>query len=242
MPELSRGRMGHVPQRPAHRARHQGAARVWAEQFRENAVHLVKLDPSLKSVWRADGAGQHPGEGVGADRADRATLELATRLRACDRGGADWANRRHDGNQRKLKVHVLDRLTDGPNRNLSKTSVPSTHPGCANDLSAKADIIIECARHGPLSLEVMQSNGQQAIVCLTGISSGSRSIPFSPAELNKHMVLENDVVFGSVNANRHHYEQAAAALMLADTDSWLERVITRRVPLSRSRGSGATAE
>ena len=46
------------------------------------------------------------------------------------------------------------------------------------------------------------------------------------------MVLDNDVVFGSVNANRRHYEMAADALARADKD-WLARMITRRVPLAR---------
>jgi threonine dehydrogenase-like Zn-dependent dehydrogenase len=45
-------------------------------------------------------------------------------------------------------------------------------------------------------------------------------------------VLENDVVFGSVNASRRHYELAADALAAADP-AWLERLITRRVPLDR---------
>jgi hypothetical protein len=48
------------------------------------------------------------------------------------------------------------------------------------------------------------------------------------------MVLKNQVVFGSVNANRRHYEAAAAALAKADKE-WLARLITRRVPLSRWR-------
>ena len=52
--------------------------------------------------------------------------------------------------------------------------------------------------------------------------------------LNRDIVLENDVVFGSVNANRRHYEAAAAALAAADR-SWLERLITRRVPLDSWR-------
>ena len=47
-------------------------------------------------------------------------------------------------------------------------------------------------------------------------------------------MLENDVVFGTVNANRRHYEAAAAALAAADR-GWLERLITRRVPLDRWR-------
>jgi glucose 1-dehydrogenase len=47
-------------------------------------------------------------------------------------------------------------------------------------------------------------------------------------------VLENDLVFGSVNANRRHYEAAADALAKADR-VWLERLITRRVPLEQWR-------
>jgi hypothetical protein len=46
------------------------------------------------------------------------------------------------------------------------------------------------------------------------------------------MVLENTVVFGTVNANRRHYEAAAAALARAD-HGWLERLITRRLPFQR---------
>jgi threonine dehydrogenase-like Zn-dependent dehydrogenase len=48
------------------------------------------------------------------------------------------------------------------------------------------------------------------------------------------MVLENDVVIGSVNANLRHYAAAAQALATADRD-WLASLITRRVPLDRFR-------
>jgi glucose 1-dehydrogenase len=44
------------------------------------------------------------------------------------------------------------------------------------------------------------------------------------------MVLDNETVFGSVNANRRHYEMAAEALAHADK-RWLARLITRRVAL-----------
>ena len=44
------------------------------------------------------------------------------------------------------------------------------------------------------------------------------------------MVLENDVVFGSVNANRRHYELAAEALAKADPAGW-PALVNRRVPL-----------
>ena len=50
--------------------------------------------------------------------------------------------------------------------------------------------------------------------------------------LNRSMVLENVAVVGSVNANRRHYEAAAAALGKADR-SWLGRLVNRRVPLEQ---------
>ncbi len=50
--------------------------------------------------------------------------------------------------------------------------------------------------------------------------------------LNRELVLRNNVVFGSVNANRTHYEAAATALARAD-HAWLDALITRRVPMSR---------
>ncbi|MFY9671707.1 MAG: theronine dehydrogenase, partial [Trebonia sp.] len=47
-----------------------------------------------------------------------------------------------------------------------------------------------------------------------------------------NMVLQNSVLFGSVNANRHHYELAAKALAQADS-GWLGDLITRQVPLDQ---------
>jgi hypothetical protein len=44
------------------------------------------------------------------------------------------------------------------------------------------------------------------------------------------MVLANKAVIGSVNANRRHYEAAAAALAKAD-QGWLDGLITRSVPI-----------
>jgi hypothetical protein len=49
---------------------------------------------------------------------------------------------------------------------------------------------------------------------------------------NKHMVLTNKVLFGSVNAARSHYEAAAEVLARADPE-WLGRLISRRVPAER---------
>lgn len=55
-------------------------------------------------------------------------------------------------------------------------------------------------------------------------------LPVDAGTLNRHLVLQNDVVFGSVNANRADYDAAARALSAADP-AWLAGPITRRVPL-----------
>jgi threonine dehydrogenase-like Zn-dependent dehydrogenase len=71
------------------------------------------------------------------------------------------------------------------------------------------------------------------IVCLTGVSGGGRRITLDGGALNRELVLENDVVLGSVNANQRHFAAAADVLAGAD-DSWLERLVSRRVPLHQA--------
>ncbi|HEX5211620.1 MAG TPA: hypothetical protein VFW22_07795, partial [Pseudolabrys sp.] len=91
-----------------------------------------------------------------------------------------------------------------------------------------------CTGAATVVLDAMSRTAPSGIVCLAGVSSGGHKLAFDFGDLNRTMVLENEVVFGSVNANRRHYRAAAEALAKADKD-WLARLITRRVPLSRWR-------
>jgi threonine dehydrogenase-like Zn-dependent dehydrogenase len=81
-------------------------------------------------------------------------------------------------------------------------------------------------------LDVMCKAAPNGVVCLTGVSSGGRTIDFDAGALNRALVLENNVVFGSVNANRRHWTAAADALAKAE-QGWLAGLITRRVPVDR---------
>src|SRR6266540_3459907 len=89
--------------------------------------------------------------------------------------------------------------------------------------------VLECTGVAELVAGAMQHTAPGATVCLTGVAA-SRNLSVDVGALNNELVLENDVVFGSVNANRRHFEQAVAALQAADPD-WLKRLITRTVPL-----------
>jgi Glucose dehydrogenase C-terminus len=68
------------------------------------------------------------------------------------------------------------------------------------------------------------------------VSSAGVAATVDPGLLNRNMVLRNSVLFGSVNANRHHYELAARALAQADP-GWLAGLITRQAPLQRWTGA-----
>ena len=136
------------------------------------------------------------------------------------------------GAQRGLDVHVLDHTQDGPKPELVRRLGATYHGGSLDDIGVRPDVVIECTGASSLVIDVMGRTAPNGIVCLAGLSPGRRNVAVDVAGLNRSMVLENDVAFGSVNANRRHYEAAAAALAAADAD-WLHAMITRRVPLDR---------
>jgi threonine dehydrogenase-like Zn-dependent dehydrogenase len=135
--------------------------------------------------------------------------------------------------QQGMDVHVYDRVTAGVKPGLVRDLGATYHAG---DLAAlrdlEPDIVLECTGASAVVLEVMQNTASNGVVCLAGVSSGRRTVSLDLATLNRTMVLENDLVFGSVNANRRHYEMAARCLAAADP-AWLARLITRRVPLAQ---------
>ena len=137
------------------------------------------------------------------------------------------------GRQRGLAVHVFDRVVDGPKPQLVEDLGARYHGGELASLGDLApDIIIECTGATPVIVDAVTRSAPSGIVCLAGISSGGHAISLNVDEVNRRMVLENDAVFGSVNASRSHYEAAAAALASAEP-SWLSGVISRRVPIDQ---------
>jgi glucose 1-dehydrogenase len=135
------------------------------------------------------------------------------------------------GVERGFDVHVLDQVEDGRKPELVRRLGATYHAGEVA-AAGPADIVIEATGVGPVVGQALGATTRNGIVCLTGVSSGGRTLDFDIGAFNRSLVLENDVVFGSVNANRRHYEAAAKALARADRD-WLRGLITRRVPLDQ---------
>ena len=136
------------------------------------------------------------------------------------------------GRQRGLEVDVVDSLTTGPKPQLVRDLGARYHTGGVKSVDRIPHVALECTGVPQLVFDMMQVTTPGGIVCLTGVSTGGREIAIDLGSLNRSMVLENDVVFGSVNANCRHYEAAAEALAHADR-AWLARLITRRLPLGQ---------
>jgi threonine dehydrogenase-like Zn-dependent dehydrogenase len=128
---------------------------------------------------------------------------------------------------------VVDLVTEGRKpqmvRRLGASYFPASDLGDAAD---EADIVIECTGFLQMLLEAGPQHVRQRIICLTGVSPAGAESTVDPGLLNRNMVLQNSVLFGSVNAGRPHYELAAQALAQADP-TWLADLITRQVPLSQ---------
>lgn len=138
------------------------------------------------------------------------------------------------GMQRGLEVHVLDLADRGPKpAAVSALGGHYHHDGIEDALArAQPDIIVEATGVSSLILAAIGGTAPYGIVCLTGVSPTGRTISVDVGAANREMVLENDAVVGSVNANLRHYAAAADALAKADL-GWLDRLVTRRLPLRR---------
>ena len=131
------------------------------------------------------------------------------------------------GKQRGLEIHVLDRVESGPKPDLVRALGATYHSGTVAGVGVEPDVIVECTGVGQVIADAIQVIGPGGVVCLTGVGSGGRSSGLTTADVAAEMVLRNNVVVGTVNANKRHWYKAAEALAAADRD-WLSRLITRR--------------
>jgi threonine dehydrogenase-like Zn-dependent dehydrogenase len=134
------------------------------------------------------------------------------------------------GRQRGLEVHVLDRETAGPKPKLVAALGAQYHLGKIAQAGPAPDVIVECTGVPQLVLDAIEHLGPNGVLCLTGVSTVGPKLCIEAGGIDRQLVLENGVLFGSVNANRRHYEAAGEALRRADK-GWLEGLITRRVGL-----------
>ncbi|WDT71828.1 MAG: glucose 1-dehydrogenase [Candidatus Manganitrophus sp.] len=126
----------------------------------------------------------------------------------------------------ELDVHVLDRAESGPKPELVRALGATYHTGSVLDLTFEPDIIVECTGAGPVIADAIHKVGEGGILCLAGVGLGGIATR-AVGDVAAGAVLKNNVIVGSVNANKRHWYKASKALARADR-KWLSRLITRR--------------
>ena len=136
------------------------------------------------------------------------------------------------GVQRGLDVHVLDHNEEGPKPALARELGATYHSDGGDMARLQPDIVVECTGAPSVIRDCLGVTAPAGILCLAGVTAPGNKFDLDIGSLNRMIVRDNDVVFGTVNANRWRYKMAADALARADK-VWLGRLITRRVPLDR---------
>ena len=133
------------------------------------------------------------------------------------------------GKQLGLEVHVLDRIESGAKPDIVRALGATYHAGALSGIGFEPDVIIECTGVGQVIVDSIQTVAPGGVVCLTGVGSGGRTVGLATADVASNIVLRNNVVVGSVNANKRHWYKAAQFLSRED-QVLLARLVTRREP------------
>ncbi len=94
------------------------------------------------------------------------------------------------------------------------------------------DLIFECTGYSPIVFDAMQALNQNGVLILSSVTGGERKVDAVPADkINQQFVLGNKVMFGTVNANREHFEMGVKDLALCEAmyEGWLSRMLTHKI-------------
>jgi glucose 1-dehydrogenase len=203
-----------------------------SERFRSHPDHVVKVDPTLGNL----GVLLEPTSVVAKawdhiERIGRRSTWAPRKVLITGAGPIGLLAALLSA-QRGFDTVVFDRATSGRKPDMVTELGATYHHGDVAEIPADADIVIECTGFAQLVLDAGDHDVHNRITCLTGVSAAGGETTVDVGLLNRRMVLQNGAVFGSVNANRRHYELAADALATADP-GWLAGLITREVSIDR---------
>jgi threonine dehydrogenase-like Zn-dependent dehydrogenase len=94
------------------------------------------------------------------------------------------------------------------------------------------DIIIEATGSAKVVFDAMEILAPNGVLCLLSVTGGQTMNPEPIDLINQRLVLGNQIVFGSVNANPRHFAMGVKDLVAIDR-KWpgaLGRLLTNRIP------------
>lgn len=154
---------------------------------------------------------------------------------------------------RGLDTHVVGREPETDNRAQLAKKMGATYHSVANqtlfDVKKEMppiDIAIEATGVASVAFDGMQMLGRNGVLCLLSVTGGSKTAEQPIEKINQQLVLGNQVVFGSVNANPRHFAMGLRDFSTIER-KWpgvLKQLITTRLPWEQynnwfgQRGSG----
>jgi threonine dehydrogenase-like Zn-dependent dehydrogenase len=108
-------------------------------------------------------------------------------------------------------------------------------PGALKEHFGQIDLILEATGAARLEFDLLSVLGMNGLYVLTGIPGGDRPINIEGATLMRQLVLKNQVMVGSVNASRKHFQTAVEDLGKA-RKTWsnaIDGIITHRFPYAQ---------
>lgn len=94
------------------------------------------------------------------------------------------------------------------------------------------DMIIEATGSSSVVFAAMQMLAPDGVLCLLSVTGGHAVRPEPTDVINQDLVLHNNVVFGSVNANPRHFQQGVEDFLSIEK-TWpgaLQQLLTTRLP------------
>jgi len=92
------------------------------------------------------------------------------------------------------------------------------------DHTGTFDVIVEATGIARLEFDLLDALAVNGVYALTGIAGGDRPLNVDGSKIMRRLVLRNQVLVGSVNASRDHFQRAVDDLALAET-RWPHRIV-----------------
>jgi len=129
------------------------------------------------------------------------------------------------------KVHLVKHM--GANYIDARNKTPKEIVEFCYSPSANLDIVFEASGAAATAVELINYMSRSSIYVMTGIPREELVIQFDAAQLVRQIVRNNQVVVGSVNSNRSHFEMALKDIPAINSrfGGMLEEMITHRFKL-----------
>lgn len=136
-----------------------------------------------------------------------------------------------------FEVTAIDRHGGDTPAGKMLASVDAHHVDVSGGLSAlgeqRFDLVLEATGSATLNLDLASRLGPNGVLLATGIPADSAgTVPVAAGELFRRLVLQNQAIVGSVNANRRYFE-AGLRHLTAFRRKWgtvAEQLVSQRRP------------